>query len=210
MTLNKTFSKLFSWPIPYWLTPVGVLLLVGYWYGFSWKVNTENWPFWLWLTDKGITVGSIFGAAYWAQRIFNENALNRENRDRRLNAVIDLSKEQSKAVTECLNIEDDYDECYELFQYLALFHKNLSNSIRIHQLGLNRESDNVYESIKTLGEIHKSCKPILRDNHIKVSRVLPKETAEKYTKQVDIILRLLGEFEDNLIEKFLKIKTGQA
>jgi len=94
--LYKKLDKTLSWPIPYWLTPIGVLLLVGYWYGFSWKVSTENWPVWLWLVDKGIAVGSIILAALWAQHIFNENALRRENRERRLESVIKVLEQLSE------------------------------------------------------------------------------------------------------------------
>ena len=52
----------------------------------------STWEFWKWFLSTSITVGSIFGAAYWAQGIFNRNALKREDRDRRLNALIEINE----------------------------------------------------------------------------------------------------------------------
>lgn len=47
----------------------------------------SRWEFWQWVISTFITVGSIFGAAFWAQYIFNENARKRENRERRLKVI---------------------------------------------------------------------------------------------------------------------------
>ena len=52
----------------------------------------SRWEFWKWLLSTSITVVSIFGAAYWAQGLFNRNALNREDRDRSLNALIEINE----------------------------------------------------------------------------------------------------------------------
>ena len=47
----------------------------------------SRWEFWQWVISTFITVCSIFGAAFWAQHIFNENARKRENRERRLKVI---------------------------------------------------------------------------------------------------------------------------
>ena len=78
------FNKSLSQPIPYWLSPIGILLALAFWHGFNWKLSSDNWPFWLWFLDKVITLLSIGGAAWWAQNIFNDKAKIREDRERRL------------------------------------------------------------------------------------------------------------------------------
>lgn len=131
MPLHKTLMRLFSWPIPYWLTPIGVMILVGYWYGFSWKVSNENWPFWLWLVDKLITVGSIVFAALLAQRIFNQNALKRENRERRLESVIKVLVQLSELgdkLTRFYNsktedIDPIYQDAFTQLVHISIFTK---------------------------------------------------------------------------------------
>ena len=89
--IHRVLSKACNWPIPYWFSPVGIAVIgvvfLAVYHGLDWKLNTENWPFWLWLFDKTVTVGTIVGAAWWAQKIFNENARRRENRERRLKAI---------------------------------------------------------------------------------------------------------------------------
>jgi hypothetical protein len=84
--LHAKLKAYLNWPIPYWLTPIGILLMVGMWNGFNWKLNTESWPFWLWALDKLITIITIIGAALLAQYVLNKNAQMRESRDRRLKA----------------------------------------------------------------------------------------------------------------------------
>ena len=151
MTLHKTFSKLFSWPIPYWLTPIGILLLVGYWNGFNWKLSTENWPFWLWLVDKGITVGSIIWAAYFAQSIFNKNALNRENRERRLKAILDLIENTTNTESDIkelinkgiLDIEHDFEKIKNRVSYIT-------SCIKVYFPSLNKDIRKINVDIRYL------------------------------------------------------------
>ena len=89
--IHTALSKALNYPIPYWFTPFGIVLIavtiLAMNYGLNWKLNTESWPFWLWAMDKLITVGTIIGAALLAQHIFNENARKRENRERRLKRI---------------------------------------------------------------------------------------------------------------------------
>ncbi len=50
----------------------------------------STWEFWQWVIDKVIYLAAIFGAAYWAQRIFNKKAQGRENRERRLQRIEEM------------------------------------------------------------------------------------------------------------------------
>ena len=85
--LHKKLKSLFNWPIPFWLSPLGILVIFSIWKGFDWKLDSTTWPIWFWALDKFITIISIIAAALIAQNIFNKNAKSRENRERRLKVI---------------------------------------------------------------------------------------------------------------------------
>ncbi len=128
---HKNLDAFFSWPVPYWLSPLGIFIFWAAWEGLNWKVNSDSWPIWVWFLDKSITIGAIFGAALLAQKIFNENARIREDRERRLKRVekaIEISNQLRTIGRTFLNSNfEDYNENYAKLMDGIVFVRTFSN-----------------------------------------------------------------------------------
>ena len=141
--IHTALSKALNYPIPYWFTPFGIVLIavtiLAMNYGLNWKLNTESWPFWLWAMDKLITVGTIVGAALIAQHIFNKNARKRENRERRL-----------LKIDECLILAE------ELIDPIGNFLRSNDQNLEKHYIALIKQLlrlkvyDTIYFDNKTI------------------------------------------------------------
>ncbi len=97
--MNK-LRESFEYPIPFWFSPIFILSLIGFWMIFKWGFEStpEKWEFWKWVIDKTVYIGGILFVALLAQKVFNDNARNRENRERKI-----------KAIESCMH------ECHDLY-----------------------------------------------------------------------------------------------
>ena len=153
MEYHKRLSALLDWPLPYWLTPIGILILVGIWQGFSWKLNTENWPFWLWLLDKGLTAAIVIGAALYAQKVFNRNAILREDTDRRINGAIELSTEIKQHLEKCILQERDINKMKEVSNSILEAHSHIEAALEVHDLKIGGGLKDLMEARTKLNKL---------------------------------------------------------
>lgn len=153
MKLHDKLSKLLDWPIPYWITPIGLLVLVGIWQGFNWKLNTENWPFWVWALDKAITAGIILGSALYAQRVFNGNAIRREDTDRRLKAAIELTSEINKYLEKCIPKQYDVNTLKSLSNMLLDAESHIEAVLKMHDFKIKTKTSELKIARTSLSKI---------------------------------------------------------
>ncbi|MGK0443220.1 MAG: hypothetical protein ACJA1U_000142 [Bermanella sp.] len=114
--LHHKLKTYLDWPIPYWVSPVGVFLISALFWLYS-KAYDFNMPSTThWILDKIVYILGIFAAALIAQHIFNQNARNRENRERRLRRieeVIPLVESLREAAIKYNSATSEtYEECY--------------------------------------------------------------------------------------------------
>jgi len=111
-------------------------------------IELSKWENWRWAISTSITIISIFGAAFWAQSIFNRKALQREDRDRKLNSLI--------AINDVIfSIQSDIEITQIDLTYLMLKYNNLNMKmlhiqtlINLHGFGLKNSFDLIEEGLK--------------------------------------------------------------
>lgn len=179
---HNKLDSLFSWPVPYWLSPFGIFIMWAAWEGLNWKVNSDNWPIWVWFLDKSITIGAIFGAALLAQKIFNDNARIRENRERRLKRV-----EKSIEIADNLRtkagvyLNSDFESYTENYTDLM----NSIVSIRTFSNVYFKNQTNINDIYKATSKIHiKKTMSISKADFVKPSSI-QKEIIRKSNPELE-------------------------
>lgn len=120
-------------------------------------IELSKWENWRWTISTSITIISIFGAAYWAQSIFNKNALKREDRDRRLNSLIELNEVIMSLQVDVVVKSGKIDYLLHKFNDLNGKLIHMKTLIGLHELNittsLERFSDGLLEFRLTLDEL---------------------------------------------------------
>ncbi len=125
----------------FWLSPIGFTLALLLWQLFSqgFVLTVNGWEFWKWIIDKTVYIGGIILVAFLAQKIFNENARNRENRERRL-----LALERMMSITgDLLKTFNEYRGCEKISEVHDQYGKmesiiiELTNTSSIYQFDSN-------------------------------------------------------------------------
>lgn len=169
-SLHRSLKKMLEWPIPYWLTPLGVLIISALSWLYSLAYDFSSPPLIHWVLDKTIYLVGIIVAALLAQHIFNENALNREKRERSLQAAFELMNyigETGHLFASAMNeLQSENDTWYQVTRsrlaqikgYTDMYFEDLIPLVT----SLNKRLDEVHHALGDNIKIHLD---ILRKNY---------------------------------------------
>ncbi len=102
ITINwEKVRNTFQFPIAVLVSPLGAvpILYMFMLYSLTFDIAPDQLEHNRWAISTFLYIIGAFGAAYWAQSIFNGNARKRENRERRLSHIEDC-------ITSCFELED--------------------------------------------------------------------------------------------------------
>jgi hypothetical protein len=88
--LHAKLKAYLDWPIPYWISPLGIFVISALSYLYSIAYDFAMPSTIHWILDKTVFLGGILMAALIAQNVFNKNAKQREDRERRLKRIEDI------------------------------------------------------------------------------------------------------------------------
>ncbi len=121
----------------------------------------STWEFWKWFLSTAITVGSIFGAAYWAQGLFNRNALNREDRDRRLNALIEINEITMDIKSTIVNIGENIDKLRINYNDTNRKFRHMRSLNSLHDLKIDRGLEGLWLGLVKFKDVIDTLHPTL-------------------------------------------------
>lgn len=169
-SLHWRLKQKLEWPIPYWLTPLGVFIISALYWLYSLAYDFTSPLLTHWVLDKIVYLGGIIGAALIAQHIFNENALAREKRERSLKAAFELTTYIGEtghlfavAMNENLSVNDTWyqvakSRLAQIKGYTDMYFEHLTPSVT----SLNSKLDEAY---RALGANSKGSIEVLKKVH---------------------------------------------
>ncbi len=107
---------------------------------------------WRWAISTVVTVLSIFGAAYFAQRVFNKNARIREDRERRLQALQEILTNIHELASLQNKIEVANKDRGENWNRMLLITLKIHSINLLLKFGVHKDIKNVECAIKSLGD----------------------------------------------------------
>ena len=115
-------------------------------------VEVSKWENWRWAISTLITILSIFGAAFWAQSIFNKNALKREDRDRQLNSLMELCEVLFSLRADLEIKSGELRYLMQKFNDLNFKLIHIKTLVRLHDLKLSSSLNNLESGFITYKE----------------------------------------------------------
>ena len=109
-----------------------------------------SWDFWSWAISTFVTVGSIFGAAYCAQLIFNRNARTREKRERRLKALAQIVEKINSVYTFTSFSETEPSKLQDNYNHARHTTDHIEALIELYDFDLMNELDDLMRSFENL------------------------------------------------------------
>ncbi len=213
----KRIRESLEYPIPFWLSPIFLLSLIGFWMIFKWGFEStpEKWEYWKWVIERIVYIVTVVGAAYWAQRIFNNNARDRENRERRLKNIESMVADMLSMHHELMDLIWSPTDIYSQGKKIATFHESISVSSELYFpeiltaiLEFRKKFDSLFDRY-TAELISYNSKQVQRN----VGVPLPDEPKPGFTTildsiEVDNFMIVYQETKDLIIETHRKYENS--